>query len=54
MYAIDDVLRKKESQAEKLRQEIEALRLAAHIMEQAEDHPVMAPSARQESAKSWP
>ena len=54
MYSIDDVLRKKESQAERLREEIEALRLAAHIMEQTDDRAAVSASTRQEQSKSWP
>ena len=54
MYSIEDMLKKKESQADKLRLEIEALRMAARIMEQSDDRPMTAPPARQEISKSWP
>jgi len=54
MHSLDDVLRKKESQAERLRGEIEALRLAAQIIEQVEERSLSAPPLRQDPAKSWP
>ena len=54
MYSIDDMLKRKESQAERLRGEIEALRLAAHIMEESDERPIMAAPSRQESQKAWP
>jgi hypothetical protein len=54
MYPLDDVLRKKESQAERLRREIEALRLAAQIMDEVDERPASPTLPRQDAPKSWP
>ncbi len=53
MRSLEDVLRQKEAQAEKLRDEIRTLRTALQIME-GDDGTSRNPSSAQEPAKSWP
>jgi hypothetical protein len=54
MRSITDVLRQKETRADKLREEIEKLREAARILENTNETPKSAAAAGSDAAKSWP
>jgi hypothetical protein len=54
MRSITDVLRQKETRADRLREEIEKLREAARILENTDETAKSAAAAGSETAKSWP